>query len=368
VSGEKNKPPTRRRLQEARKEGQVAQTPSIPSLLAAAGTFELLMATRDLWLGQIPLLLGTFIQKLGHMNLTTRLDVKDLLIPLGGLGLVAALAVLLFASLMALIGNVAQTGFMIAPEGVARLDRLNPIEHAKQMVTREQLMMLAMNTVKLTIIVGCTGLALLMSIDSVLRMANGTLVHAVETLMNVLALCERLALLALIVLVAIDWVIRKQAHIKSLRMSHEEVEQEMKDHYGNKHVRRQRWEMRQDMLMGQLSEGTRKSNAVVTNPTHFAVALLYNPAKYPLPIVMARGADFDAAWMREVARQANIPVIRSAQLARTLYSVGRVKQPVPHVALKGVAAVYRVVAEITTGKRRIDDVPDLSKEEPPPGE
>jgi type III secretion protein U len=231
--------------------------------------------------------------------------------------------------------------------------------HAKHLLSRELAAMLGVTVIKLIAIVGCTGMGILMSLNSLLRLADGTLMQAAQAVLDVMALCERLSVLALIVCVAIDWWIRRESHFRHLRMSREEVEAEQKDHYGDKHVRRQRQEFRRDLLGGQLTEATRKANAVVTNPTHFAVALFYDPEQYPLPVVLARGADQNAAVMRKIAREAGIPIIRSAQLARTLYSVGREWQPVPRVALKAVAAVYRVVAQIRTGERHIDDVLEL---------
>jgi type III secretion protein U len=142
-------------------------------------------------------------------------------------------------------------------------------------------------------------------------------------------------------------------------MSHEEVEREQKDQFGDKHVLQGRNEFRRNMLAGELSEGTRKATAVVTNPTHFAVALFYDPNKSPLPLVTARGKDEDAATMRRIAHRHNIPVIRSVQLARALYSTGRLNAPIPRVTLRAVAAVFIVVAEIRAGQRRIEDPIEL---------
>jgi type III secretion protein U len=359
VSGEKNRPPTAKRLREAAKEGQLAQTPTIPHLLAAVGTFELLAGTSSLWLQQVPLLLGSFIGRLGETSASTRLRVQDLVVPLGGMGLIAILTALLLASLLAMIGFVMQSGFVVAPGAIARIERLNPISHAVNMLTREQFASLLMNCVKVTAIVACTFAGMMMSLDSLLRLADGTLMQAAQAVIDMLVLCERLTLLVLIICAVLDWVIRRQAHIRQLRMSRQEVEAEQKDHYGDKHVRKQRQEFRRDLLAGELTETTRQANAVVTNPTHFAVALLYDPSKYPLPVVLARGADNGAALIRKVAQEAGIPVIRSARLARVLYSVGREWHPVPRIALKAVAAVYRVVAEIRTGERAIGDVVEL---------
>ena len=359
---EKTLPPTRKRRNEARKEGNVAQTPSIPRLLAAGGVFELLAASSHRWLGEGPLLLGSYISRLGGTDAATRLAVKDMLIPLGGFGLSIVLAALGLAALLALIGNIAQTGVVVATEALARLDRLSPIAHAKNMFSVEQLQNLLMSLLKAMVIFGCVTVGTLGSLDSLLHMPDGTLVGAAKTVIDVALRCERTALLLLLVLVAIDWIIRKRANTKQLRMSREEVEREQKDQFGDRHVRQGRNELRRDVLAGELTENTRKANAVVTNPTHFAVALLYDPEKYPLPVVVARGTDAQAALMRRIARESHIPVIRSVRLARVLYSTGRLWHPAPRIALKAVAAVYRVVAEIEAGERRIDDPIELNDE------
>lgn len=359
---EKNRPPSAKRLEEARRKGQVAQTPSIPHILAVAGVVELIAMTSKHWLSQAPQVLGSYIARLGETNPAARLDVKDLLLPLGGLGVGVISAALVLAALLGLVGNLVQTGVVVATEGVARLDRLDPIAHAKQLLSTEQLLNLLVNIAKIVAISGCVGLGVMLQMDSLMRLADGTLMQAAQVVLQVLVLCERLSLMLLVVFVAIDWVVRKNAQMKQLRMSREEVDAEQKDQFGDKDVRRQRNEFRRDMLAVELTESTRKANAVVTNPSHFAVALLYDPSKYPLPVVVARGADDAAAVMRRVARDNGIPIIRSVQLARTLYSVGREWRPVPRLTLKAVAAVYRVVAEINAGERRIDDVLDMDAE------
>jgi type III secretion protein U len=359
---EKTHKPSAKRIKDAREEGNVAKIDSLPHLLAAAGAFELLNATSHQWLSQGPELLASFIARLGDTNPATRVAVKDVLIPLGSAALAAALVALMVAALLALIGNVVQTGIVIASKGVAKLERLDPIAHAKQMFTVEQLQNLIVSVVKAVAVFGLVSFGVLMSLDSLLHMAGGTLTQAAITLLSVVITCERMVLMVLIVFIIIEWWIRKRAHTEQLRMSRDEVEREQKDQFGNKHVRQGRNEFRRDMLAGELTENTRKANALVTNPTHFAVALLYDPAKYPLPVVVARGTDAQAALMRKVARDAGIPVIRSVQLARTLYSTGRSWHPVPRLTLKAVAAVYRVVAEIKAGTRDIDEYIELQDE------
>jgi len=359
---EKTHKATRKRIQDAREEGNVAKTESLPHLMAVAGTFELLNATSPWWLAQAPELLASFIMRLGDVNPATRLAVKDLLIPLGSVALAGSLVALVVAALLSFIGNVVQTGVVVATKGIAKLERINPISHVAQMFSAEQLQNLAVSALKAVVVFTLVIVGVLMSLNSLMHMAGGTLMQAAATLLAVVMLCERMSLLLLIVFVVIEWWIRKRSHAEQLRMTHEEVKREQKDQFGDKHTKQGRNDFRRDMLAGELTENTRKANAVVTNPTHFAVALLYDPVKYPLPVVVARGTEAQAALMRQVARDAGIPIIRSVQLARALYATGRPWQPVPRLTLKAVAAVYRVVAEIQAGMRGIDEYIELHDE------
>lgn len=364
---EKTHKPSAKRLREAREEGNVAKADSIPHLLAFAGVFELTAATSDKWLSDGSAVLGSYISRLGQTSAAMKLDAKDVLVPLGAVGLALVIVALLAAAALALIGNVAQTGVVVSPKGIARFDRLDPISHAKQFFSAEQFQMLLMSIVKACAIFGIVTVVGLLSLNSLLHAGGTSLTLAAKTIVDVAVKCERMAMLLLIVLVVIDWAIRKHSYIEQLKMTREEVEREQKDAYGDKHARAGRNDFRRDLLAGELTENTRKANAVVTNPTHFAVALLYDPARYPLPVVLARGMDEQAALMRHTARAAGIPVIRSVQLARALYSVGRDGRPVPRVTLKAVAAVYRVVAEIKAGERRVDEDVELHDEVDPAG-
>lgn len=359
---EKTQKPTAKRVRDAREEGNVAQTQSLTHLLAVAGVFELLNATSAWWLDQAPLLLGSFVSRLGDVNPATRLAPKDLLFPLGSAALAGSLMALMVAALLSFIGNVVQTGIVIATKAIARLDRISPISHAKQWFSAEQFQNILVNAVKAAGVFGLVIFGLLTSLNSVMNMADGTLMGAAVTLLAVVMKCERMSLLLLIVFVAIEWWIRKRSHTKQLKMSLEEVKREQKDSFGDPHARAGRNEFRRDILTEQLTENTRKANAVVTNPTHFAVALLYDPAKFPLPVVVARGTQEQAALMRRVARENGIPIIRSVQLARALYSTGRPWHPVPRLTLKAVAAVYRVVGEMRAGERSIDEAVELHDE------
>src|SRR6266568_4325068 len=192
MSGEKNHLPTKKRRKNATEEGNVAKTDSIPHLLAVAGAFELVNATRDQWLSQTPAILSVLLTRLGDTDPATRLAMKDLLIPLGGAAVASSLVALMVAAVLALVGNVVQTGFMVASKGLAKFERIDPISHAKQMITAEQLENLIMSIVKAIVVFGLVSFGVLLSLNSLMHMGEGTLMQAALTLMAVVIRCERM--------------------------------------------------------------------------------------------------------------------------------------------------------------------------------
>jgi type III secretion system FlhB-like substrate exporter len=193
------------------------------------------------------------------------------------------------------------------------------------------------------------------SLDGVVHMADGTLDQAFEMALRLATYCYRSTLIALIVFAIIDWMLRRHFFMKQMMMDEEEVERENKEQYGEKHVRSHRKRMMHEMVMGG-ERRRRPPNAVVTNPTHFAIGLRYVPSECPLPIVVARTKDEEALQMISDAKEAGIPIVRSIWLARTLYAVGKEDQVIPRITLKAVAAVYRAIIEVTMKEGAVSGV------------
>jgi type III secretion protein U len=346
---EKTEKPTKKKLDDARKKGQVAHSPNVPKVMATVGLMEIVLGTRDIW---IPHLQGWILHALIYLGLAG--DPRHASTPVAVVGVPVLAAAALFsaaalgtAMTLALVGNVMQTGFMVAPEAVLPdPQRIDPIGHLKQMFSMEKVMELVTNVFKVLIIGTCAVYAIYSSFGQLVDMMDGPLERAVEVFLRLLQRTERMSLIAMLLFTALDWAVKKRSFMQQMRMEKQEVEQEQKDQFGDKHIRQHRKKMSKEMMSGSVRERTRRANAVVTNPTHFAVALRYHPDEAPLPVVMARGADEGAHAMIAMAREAGIPIIRCVWLARTLYSVGREDRMVPSIALKATAAVYRAIIEV----------------------
>jgi type III secretion protein U len=262
--------------------------------------------------------------------------------------------------LLAVVGNIMQTGFFIAPEAVmADPERINPLSHLKQMFKMEKVMELVTNLMKVIVIGACTVYAILGSFEQLVHMAQGPIERSADVFLGIVQRTERQALLALFIFAAVDWAVRKHFFMKEMMMEKQEVERERKDQYGDKHIRQHRRKMSRELMQGNVVQQTRKANAIVTNPTHFAVALRFHPDEAPLPVVLARGADTTAHLMIKIGREAGIPVVRSPRLARALYSVGREGRMIPSVTVKATGAVYAAILTVLEQGGEFDKVMEV---------
>lgn len=346
---DKTEKPTKKKLDDSKKKGQVAQSPNVAKVMACAALLETALATRGIWISHLQDWITHMLTYVGFANDRGGDTVITVLIgaPILTWAAIFCLVAMGVAIVLALVGNVMQTGFMVAPEAlVPDLERINPLSHLKQMFSMEKVMELITNLFKVVVIGACTVYAIYGSFDQLVYMAQGPIDRAAEVFVGILQRTERMALIALLLFAAVDWAMKKHFFMEQMKMEKEEIKREQKDQYGDPHMRSHRKKMSKELLQGSAAQRTRRANAVVTNPTHFAVALRYHPDEAPLPVVMARGADAAAQAMINAAREAGIPIIRSIWLARTLYSVGREGRMIPSVAVKATAAVYSAIIAV----------------------
>ncbi|MEJ0039070.1 MAG: flagellar biosynthesis protein FlhB [Gammaproteobacteria bacterium] len=161
-----------------------------------------------------------------------------------------------------------------------------------------------------------------------------------------------LALSASLVLIAgIDVPFQLFQHIKSLRMTREEIRQEMKESEGNPEIKGKIRQLQQERAKRRMMQEVPKADVVVTNPTHFAVALRYDDKRMRAPIVVAKGVDEVAAKIREIAGEHNVPVFEAPPLARALFRTVDLNEPVPAKLYVAVAQVLTYVYQLKAAKR-----------------
>ncbi len=338
-SHSKTEDPTPRRLEEARKKGDVAKTPDLPQWMsiAAAATVAAMCGgwlARDMMVALVP-----FVAHPESYDLENGGGVAILRRCM----MVAAPAMLLVMALTALAGvagNLVQHGFLWSPDKLKPdFSKLSLAQGFKRLYGPDGLMQFAKSLAKVFFI----SLICYVSLRSHWEEFVGLVRVEPEAMLPFTAgLLRSLAFStigALGVSAAFDWFWQRMRFMKRMRMSREEMKEEMRQSEGDPHIRGKLRQMRMERSRKRMMQAVPRATVVVTNPTHYAVALFYEAGEAPVPQCLAKGADRVALRIREAARQAGVPIVEDPPLARALYATVEVDEAIPQQHYEAVAKV-----------------------------
>ncbi|MDO5297213.1 MAG: flagellar biosynthesis protein FlhB [bacterium] len=345
---DKTEEPTEHKLQEARKKGQVMKSQEVISatlLLAITGT---MIGCGSFMLGQIRELCRYIWGLVPVYDMASRDLFSDILYIMGTI-LITLSPLLVVGFITAIAVNLAQVQFIFSTETLKpSLSKINPIEGFKRIFGVKSLMELVKQLAKLGIVgyicykVVSQALPELLPAPTLPLLSTLTLVG-----LTVKSLVTKV-LMGMIVIAAVDYVFQKKQFMKQMRMSMQEIKDEYKDTEGNPQIK---GKMRQLARQNAQGGGGQMKNvpdasAVVTNPTHFAVALRYQQGVDPVPIVVAKGEDLIAQQIKVIAEDHDVPIVENVELARALFKACEVEGAVPTELYKAVAEVLAYVIKL----------------------
>lgn len=345
---DKTEAPTLRRREEARRRGQVARSSDLAPAVVLLGALITLHVSGQQILGRLIQVtrycLSVESIDAGHMNNTLGVIAREV-------GLIL-LPILLVVFVAALVACLLQVGFLFTWTPITpSLDKLNPINGLGRMFSGRSWVHLILGVAKMCLL-GLIAWSTLKGKVNLLASAAGmdhlTLVGAAAELMYTLGL--RLAI-ALLVLAIIDYLYQRWKHERDLRMTKEEIREELKRMEGDPLLKRRRREVQRQMMIQRIKAAVPKADVIVTNPTELAIALQYDSDTMRAPQVVAKGADFMAKRIREIAIEHGIPIVERKPLARALYAEVEVGQEVPAQFYKAVAEILAYVYELS-GKKQ----------------
>lgn len=251
---------------------------------------------------------------------------------------------LLLVSVAGLVAVVGQVGFLITGKPlIPDPKKLNPIKGIQQMFSARSAVRLVMSVGKFVIIGAIAGYVIYRDMEKMLHLAELTVVQAfVVSAQMVFHLAMILAIL-LIFLAVLDYWYQKWQHSKDLMMTKEQVKQEMKDMDGDPMVKQRRARVARQLAMQRMAQAVPNADVIVTNPTHYAIALKYDNGDMQAPKVIAKGADFMAMRIRQIAALNGIPLVERKPLARALYAGVEVGQEIPQEHYAAVAEILAYV-------------------------
>ncbi|HZW09574.1 MAG TPA: flagellar biosynthesis protein FlhB [Phycisphaerales bacterium] len=346
--GERTEQPTSRRMSEARERGQVAKSQELSAAVDLAAGI-VLLAIAGGFIARSFMSLMARVYGAGGAGWATDADsvlpiAKEAAIE----GAKVAFPLLGAAAAIAYLAQVMQVGILFTTKPLApKLSKLNPVSGLKRVLSKRTAIKSAVSSVKLAIVLAVAGAIIGRSTPQIIGLPA---LGAAEGLLLIARMLLTLAmwLAAILLLIGfVDWLYQRWQHTQDLRMTKQQVKEERRSMEGDPQLKGRRFRMMREILMQQIQQQVPLADVVVTNPTHFAVALRYDADRMRAPRVVAKGADHMAQRIRLVAAGAGVPIIERPPLARGLYYGVEVGHEI-------AAEYYEAVAEILAYVYRLE--------------
>jgi flagellar biosynthetic protein FlhB len=337
---DKTEEPSQKKLDDAIKEGNVGKSAEVPgvAILFFASIYLLFFSSHlFIELKKMMLYIFSFIGQ--EMDSTIYFSITYTIV----MSLLYALAPLfILIILMAFVFNVIQFGFVFTPLKL-KFDKINPISGFKNIFSMKKLLEALKLIAKLTIIFIVMYLIVVLVSKSILSMMDMGVGASLNTLSQLTSYFIGAILLIIIIFAIIDFYFTKHYYIKSLKMSKQEVKDEHKQMDGNPEIKGRIRQIQRQMSQKKMMSDAKEADVVITNPTHYAVALKYEQDKANAPRLLAKGIDFLALKIKDIARENNIPIIEDPSLARALYDQMEVDQEIPEEFYKAIADIFTYI-------------------------
>lgn len=350
--GDKTELPTDRRREEVRERGNVARSTDLAvatSVVAAAGV--LYFFGSGIATSQVDLLRTSL-----SASAWTTIDVGKVSVECWKLAVPIAAALLPGLALImvsAVAINAAQVGFFITTEPLSpNYERINPLAGMKRLLSLQSSVRMAGSLLKLGVAVAIvTGFV-------VARMPE--FLHSID--LDILGFCRQLGgwlvalsfqlAMGLFVLAVLDYGFQLWKFEQDIKMTKQEVRDEMKHMEGDPQIRQKRREAHRKLVSARQVQQAKNADVVITNPTEIAVAIKYDATKMEAPIVLAKGKDLLAARIRRVAAENGIPIVEKKPLAQALYRMVKIGQPIPVELYEGVAEILAYVYRLSKDRKK----------------
>lgn len=347
---DKSQEPTPRRRQEAREQGQIPKSQDLASavlLVVGSGTL--------LWIGGgIGGELGSVVQNYlgGEPWLAADPDfvIGQWVTAVVWMGKIA-LPLMLTLLVASVLVNLAQVGFLFLPQRLMpELGRINPLPGLGRLFSRDNAVQLAFGVLKTLFVAVIAGLAVYSDREAILILPELS-VGAIGVFFIQTGLWVALKIgAALLFLAALDYGWQRWRHEQDLKMTPQEVREEMRNQTGDPQIIARRRAVQRQLVLSRIAKAVPKADVVITNPTELAVAVQYDPETMNAPIVLAKGAGLVAQRIRRLALEHGVPIVERKPLAQALYKQVEVNHPIPTGLYSAVAEVLAYVYQLT-GKK-----------------
>jgi len=349
-AGEKTEKATPRRREEARKKGQVFRSMDLSAAVIILACFAALYAFMPFILQVISQFMVKYISYRSNGDLTA-VTVNAIFLDVATTLLRITLPIMATAALASFVVSVAQVGFIFSGEALQfKLERIDPISGAKRVFSKRALVELMKSLLKVTIV----GYILYTVIRDKFFLFPAMADMELVTLLVVLGrLVFEMAIkvgACLFVLGIMDFIYQWWEYEQSLKMSKQEIKEEYKQMEGDPQLKAKQKQRQREAAMRRMMNEVPKADVVITNPTHFAVALKYDAKTMAAPVVVAKGQDYMAKRIKDIAKEHKVEIVENPLLARTLFYSLDIGQSITQELYNAVA---EVLAMVYRNKRKV---------------
>ncbi|WP_223700220.1 flagellar biosynthesis protein FlhB [Sutcliffiella deserti] len=342
-SGEKTEKATPKKKQDTRKKGQVAKSADVNTAFVLIAVFLCLFAMGPWMKAKVThMFVHAFeVYVLEEVTINRiHLIFMDLLMEL----VIIIGPIMLAAMVGAIFANFIQVGAMLSTEAIhMKLNKLDPIQGFKRIYSVRAIVELVKSLLKIVFVGIITFSILWLSMDEILILSQKNLHEALAFLGNLTIQMGLIAGVGLLFLSVFDYLYQKYDYEKNIRMSKHDVKDEYKKSEGDPLIKSKIKQKQREMAMQRMMQDIPQADVIITNPTHYAIALKYDEKKRDAPYVLAKGVDFVALKIKEVAKEHNITTVENKPLARAIYSQSEIGDSIPDEYFQAVAEILAYV-------------------------
>ena len=342
-AGEKTEKATPKKRNDARKKGQVAKSQDVNTAIALLAIFFFFSISSPFILENIlDLFKHSFLEYL-TLPITEEsilLIFKEVLVQIAKI----VGPIMLVALVIGVVSNYLQIGFLFTTETIQfKLEKIDPIKGFKRIFSLRSVMEFLKSILKITIVSMVAFFVLWNRIDEILVLSQKTIGLALKTIVDLTIQMGLYAGGALLFIALLDYLYQKYDFEKNIRMSKQDIKDEYKNMEGDPQIKGKIKQKQREMSMSRMMQEVPNADVIITNPTHYAVALKYDETKYDAPYIVAMGVDFIAQKIKYVAKENDVILVENRPLARSLYSQSEIGDTIPEDLFKAVAEILAYV-------------------------
>ncbi|HLQ73857.1 MAG TPA: flagellar biosynthesis protein FlhB [Bacillota bacterium] len=350
-AGEKTEKATPKKREESRQKGQVAKSQDVNTAILLLFSF-IVLAAFGSYMGQhMRHLYESSFNEYIHWSVTPETVMTVFKESVILMGLIVA-PIMIIAIIAGFASNLMQVGFLFTTEPLKfDLKKIDPIKGAKRIFSIRALVELVKSMLKILFIGSITFFVIWINKDEMMMLALKSIDSAIAFFGRVTIIMGVSATLALVVLAIIDYLYQRYDHEKNIRMSKQDIKDEHKNIEGDPLIKSKLKEKQRQIAMQRMMSEVPEADVVITNPTHFAVAIKYDEEKATAPYVIAKGTDLVALKIKEIAKAHNVMTVENKQLARSLHATLEINDVIPEQFYQAVAEILAYVYQVERNVR-----------------